>query len=286
MCTAGTVILCLTAGMSAAAAPRVMDDGGIFDAEYYAENNPDVVTALGTDEATLYQHYEQFGQSEGRLPYDPSTDVSALTQGDTTAAGEDYSTHIGRDITTDPLFAAVAAGDSSAMPDGVMHVHWKNNIIDEITMGTALGNTTNSGYLYEHAFAPGQSYTELKSYLVENGFKVESYADPFYVIDAAQYLYAQNKGWSVGMNTSDAETVYYLYGGYIGWTNGLIDIDVVIPAWADDGAAESDTASETFYAPTTDGGQAYDGYYDSSYIYRLRIKMHSTDEDDRTPISR
>jgi len=68
------------------AAPRKMQDGGIFDADYYAQNNPDVVKAYGTtDPSTLYSHYENFGKAEGRLPYAPGTDVSGLTSGDTAA---------------------------------------------------------------------------------------------------------------------------------------------------------------------------------------------------------
>ena len=51
------------------AAPEKMPDGGIFDAEYYAENNPDVTAALGTDPAILYRHYLLCGKEEGRQPY-------------------------------------------------------------------------------------------------------------------------------------------------------------------------------------------------------------------------
>ena len=29
----------------------------LFDADYYAEQYPDVVTAVGNDEAALYNHY-------------------------------------------------------------------------------------------------------------------------------------------------------------------------------------------------------------------------------------
>ena len=53
----------------AMAAPEQMPDGNVFDAEYYAQQNPDVVAALGTDPALLYQHYLLCGQAEGRLPY-------------------------------------------------------------------------------------------------------------------------------------------------------------------------------------------------------------------------
>lgn len=38
-----------------------------FDAEYYAQNNPDVTAALGTDEDVLYRHFIEYGKAEGRL---------------------------------------------------------------------------------------------------------------------------------------------------------------------------------------------------------------------------
>lgn len=56
-------------GMTALAAPKTMSDGGTFDPEYYAQQNPDVVAALGTNENVLYQHYLNNGKAEGRLPY-------------------------------------------------------------------------------------------------------------------------------------------------------------------------------------------------------------------------
>ena len=42
-------------------------DMGTFDAAYYAQNNPDVTAALGTDADVLYQHYMEYGKAEGRL---------------------------------------------------------------------------------------------------------------------------------------------------------------------------------------------------------------------------
>ena len=59
------------------AAPQKMPDGGTFDADYYAQNNPDVVNALGTtDLATLYIHYQNYGKAEGRQPYAPGTNAA------------------------------------------------------------------------------------------------------------------------------------------------------------------------------------------------------------------
>ncbi len=70
LATIGTVAL---TPLSALAAPQLMPDGAIFDAEYYAQNYPDVVSALGTDADALYQHYLVAGKNEGRLPYAPES---------------------------------------------------------------------------------------------------------------------------------------------------------------------------------------------------------------------
>ena len=69
----GIFLLVLGMKIDAAAAPKTMPDGGMFDAEYYAQNNPDVVAVLGTDENILYQHYLTSGRLEGRQPYAPGT---------------------------------------------------------------------------------------------------------------------------------------------------------------------------------------------------------------------
>lgn len=42
---------------------------GLFDPVYYAQTYPDVAEALGTDATVLYNHYVNFGQKEGRIPY-------------------------------------------------------------------------------------------------------------------------------------------------------------------------------------------------------------------------
>lgn len=54
----------------ASAALEVMPGGDAFDPEYYAQQNPDVVAAVGTDTSALYRHYTQSGKEEGRKAYD------------------------------------------------------------------------------------------------------------------------------------------------------------------------------------------------------------------------
>ncbi len=72
------------APMSVMAAPKSMPDGTLFDAEYYAANNPDVVAAFGTTEEALYLHYQMFGRKEGRLPVaPPATQITTNTSAST-----------------------------------------------------------------------------------------------------------------------------------------------------------------------------------------------------------
>lgn len=110
------VMLC---GMTAMAAPQTMADGGIFDAQYYAQNNPDVVAAFGTDANLLYQHYVTFGKAEGRLPYAPGTATAA----------------------------ASASSTAVVMPDGTVFdpVYYAQNNPDVVA---AFGNDANA--LYNH----------------------------------------------------------------------------------------------------------------------------------------
>lgn len=88
------VILAAVPQITSQASPKKMSDGGIFDAEYYAEQNPDVVAAVGTSKAALYNHYETVGKSEGRLPYASASGsvTSTSTSTSTTASASDTST--------------------------------------------------------------------------------------------------------------------------------------------------------------------------------------------------
>ena len=60
-------------GYALKAAPVPMADGGLFDAQFYAQAYPDVVAVFGTDANWLYLHYVLAGKAEGRLPYAPGS---------------------------------------------------------------------------------------------------------------------------------------------------------------------------------------------------------------------
>ncbi len=62
-------ILSLSQTQSIYAAPQYMNDGQVFDPEFYAALYPDVVSVFGTNTASLYKHYKKYGKKEGRIPY-------------------------------------------------------------------------------------------------------------------------------------------------------------------------------------------------------------------------
>ncbi|MCR5128919.1 MAG: hypothetical protein K6B69_12555 [Lachnospiraceae bacterium] len=95
--------------LMAFAAPETMPDGGVFDADYYAQNNPDVVAALGSDGGVLYQHYSLFGKSEGRLPY-------AAGAATTTTAGDFDAVYYAQN---NPDVVAVLGTDPA-----ILYQHW------------------------------------------------------------------------------------------------------------------------------------------------------------------
>ena len=57
--------------LEAQAAPVTLPDGSVFDPDYYAQMNPDVVITVGTEPEALYDHYVRYGQKEGRAPAAP-----------------------------------------------------------------------------------------------------------------------------------------------------------------------------------------------------------------------
>ncbi len=71
-------------------------DGFVFNSDYYAENNPDVVETLGNDPMALYKHFENYGKAEGRIP---SEDKNTLKQ-------------IADRLPSDDTFEYVALGNS------------------------------------------------------------------------------------------------------------------------------------------------------------------------------
>ncbi len=81
-----TAVAILTFNVNVQAAPKTMPDGTVFDAEYYAASNPDVVAAFGNNADIMYVHYVLFGKAEGRLAVAPGTAAPSSQAGSFDAA--------------------------------------------------------------------------------------------------------------------------------------------------------------------------------------------------------
>ena len=77
------VTVALSSSMTALAAPRTLD-AVLFDPEYYAQYNPDVVAELGNDCNLLYNHYMDTGKAEGRIGCFNDTILNEKTVGNYT----------------------------------------------------------------------------------------------------------------------------------------------------------------------------------------------------------
>jgi hypothetical protein len=62
------------------------EDAGSFDPVYYAALYPDVAAAVGMNPEALYNHYVNFGQKEGRIPYEGATGGASVDGTADTAA--------------------------------------------------------------------------------------------------------------------------------------------------------------------------------------------------------
>lgn len=95
------------AGMVTSPARADQEDAGSFDPVYYAALYPDVAAAVGTSPEALYSHYVNFGQKEGRIPYEGATggesvDGTADTAADTATVTTPVQTTV--DIGSGPFW--------------------------------------------------------------------------------------------------------------------------------------------------------------------------------------
>jgi hypothetical protein len=269
------IMTCLFAGLSlpVSAAPAVMEDGGIFDAAYYAEQNRDVSAVFGTDQTALYRHWLICGKQEGRQPYDPSYDIDSLLDLQP-AVNVDYSTSLGKSMAWDPAFSAYSG--TSTLPKGVAHIAWDKSGITEITLGTYAEKNPVTGYFFDPAAAPGRSYAVLKSFLYENGYRIckeESQQD---TLSDLEINFAKEHGWLTDKEETaeGVQTVVRLEG--FDWTNGIYDLEVKVPVLSDQGR-RSDTPDPSTVDYSTDGTAFTDSGCDRSYVYQIRLSLHGAE---------
>lgn len=73
------------------AVPERMEDGTLFDSDYYAEKYSDLMHIFGRNTKELYQHYKNYGKAEGRAALPPKyvyPELPAPISGDEYTADE------------------------------------------------------------------------------------------------------------------------------------------------------------------------------------------------------
>ena len=150
-----TVIAIMTLGysMPVCAQPKTMSDGTAFDAEYYANRYSDVKAVFGNDEAALYNHYVQYGKSEGRAP------VASSTLPDKTVFDAEFYAN------TYPDVKAAFGNDEAALYDHYVHHGKSEGRLSHSYCG--VGGCTISG---EHTHGHSNNYNESNEYHDSNEY--------------------------------------------------------------------------------------------------------------------
>ena len=138
---------------TAMAAPRVMEDGGVFDASYYAVTNTDIFSLLGLNEEALYTHYKTAGQAEGRQPYSADIDPASVTTTTSSLAklgALNSATFITALQSNNPYISYTVVFDENTDPNGSLgrpgkyigkcdfadsRIEWNSFLEDDLKMG-------------------------------------------------------------------------------------------------------------------------------------------------------
>jgi hypothetical protein len=176
--------LSLSIGTTAFAAPVAVGDSGVFDAEYYADNNSDVEAAYGRDFNLLWEHFTTYGVNEGRLPFAAGTDWQAIlasaatTNVDTQVAAqtEETQTQVTPVATTSDF---LAQNGLAVTPQGTVNIAYLNACDDydmydgapAIPTSVTITDTASSqaGYTDTVAQFTYQAYIDKKEKTDNNG---------------------------------------------------------------------------------------------------------------------
>lgn len=140
-----TATIVLTSSMTVFAAPKEVDVNGdkfTFDAEYYANNNPDVVAALGNSADAMLQHYVQYGRSEGRAAYNGDAGAKATT---TTATAT-------KSVESQPTYIELYETDGT-VAEKIYCEHDENGRISKKTVWNYIyGTPSRASFIYTYSY--------------------------------------------------------------------------------------------------------------------------------------
>ncbi len=168
------MVLVLSSSMTAFAAPKEVQSGGekfTFDAEYYAQNNPDVVAALGNSADAMLQHYVQYGRAEGRKAYNGDTGAKAITTAATTET-------VAKTVEPQPTYIELIEGSDGSIAEKIYCEHDANGRISKKTVWNYIyGEPNGPSLIYTYSYNENGDMTQET---VTDAFNGKVYGDDSY----------------------------------------------------------------------------------------------------------
>lgn len=167
------MVMVLSTSMTTFAAPKEVQSEGetfTFDAEFYANNNPDVVAALGNSADAMLQHYVQYGRAEGRKAYNGDTGVTTTT----TATTET----VAKTVEPQPTYIELIEGSDGSIAEKIYCEHDANGRISKKTVWNYIyGEPNGPSLIYTYSYNENGDMTQET---VTDAFNGKIYGDDSY----------------------------------------------------------------------------------------------------------
>lgn len=217
--TSAIISLLVFTPVSALAAPSPQADGTMFDAQFYAQRYPDVVEYYGTtDPAVMYRHYQEFGKTEGRLPYAGAVVekpvVSAGQPAQPQPAAPQASAQQEPEVNAQKQAPASAVHPASAPPMPSLTPDEEQKLRTYFQKAVFIGDSIMAGYRnyltgHKNSVVSGATFLCAASYSAEHAL---------HLVDSLHPAYRGKKVpvWQ-SIGSMDADRVFIMFG-----TNDLV----------------------------------------------------------------
>lgn len=224
----------------------------LFDAEYYAEQNPDVVAVYGTSKRALYRHFVYFGMEEGRnlsADFDVSAYRSAYPDL-VDAYGDDISKYYQHYIVFGQSENRTLVTVDACKEAGV-------------TVTDFDGNTIYTPYVYvPPVYIPSSSSSQVEDeyWLTGTWYNTELSDGPTTTQGPCPYeMYTL-------FENEDGSVYYYEYNGHGAWRDGEFDYNAFnVSQYSELGSAVRGEMS-TYFRSMVDNDTCFNHHGDSTPI--------------------
>lgn len=164
-----TATIVLSSSMTVFAAPKEIEVNGekfTFDAEFYANNNPDVVAALGNSADAMLQHYVQYGRSEGRAAYDGAKAATTTATTETVA----------KTVEPQPTYIELQYNDGTVAEKIYLEHDANGRISKRSVWSYAYGEPTSPSFVYNYSYNENGDLSKTTAYNRGNFLYEDSYS--------------------------------------------------------------------------------------------------------------